>query len=73
MDITTTIIPIVLDFLPQVTADKLADYLGVITGVVALASSIAAMTPTAKDDRIMVFLQRILDALALNVGRAKDR
>lgn len=41
--------------------------------IVALASAIAAMTPTPADDTIVGRIYRVLEWLALNVGRAKDQ
>ena len=47
--------------------------LAVITGVVATASAVAALTPTPKDDGWVKKLYMLLDLLALNVGKAKDK
>ena len=47
--------------------------LGIITGVVALASAIAALTPTPKDDGWVKKAYKVVDLLALNVGKAKDK
>lgn len=44
-----------------------------ITAVVAAASAIAALTPTPKDDTWASKLYKIVDWLALNVGKAKDK
>lgn len=44
-----------------------------ITAVVAAASAIAALTPTPKDDTWAGKLYKIVDWLALNVGKAKDK
>ena len=46
---------------------------GVVTAVVALASAIAAVTPTPKDDNIVKQLYKIIDVFALNIGKAKDK
>jgi|SaaInl7_135m_RNA_FD_contig_21_1477800_length_241_multi_6_in_0_out_0_1 hypothetical protein len=43
------------------------------TAAVTLASTIAAVTKTPADDNWVSKIYRILDFLALNVGRAKDR
>ncbi len=53
--------------------DNLDTYLGVITSVVAAASAIAALTPTPADDSAVKKVYKILDWLALNVGKAKDK
>ena len=47
--------------------------IGIITGVVALASAIAALTPTPKDDNWVKKAYKVIDLLALNVGKAKDK
>ena len=47
--------------------------LQVITAVIALASAIAALTPTPKDDGVLKKLSRFIDVLALNIFRAKDK
>jgi hypothetical protein len=47
--------------------------LGILTAAVALASAVAAITPTPKDDGIVKKLYKILDLLALNVGKAKEQ
>ena len=47
--------------------------IGILTGAVALASAIAALTPTPKDDTIVGKIYKVIDLLALNVGKAKDK
>lgn len=47
--------------------------LAVITGVIAVASAVSAMTETPKDDAIVSKIKRLIDALALNVGKAKKK
>ena len=47
--------------------------LGVVTAVVAVASAVAAMTSTPKDDSWVAKAYKVLDWLALNVGKAKDK
>ena len=49
------------------------EYLAVATSVVAAASAVAALTPTPKDDAIIGKLYKIIDFLALNFGKAKDK
>lgn len=44
-----------------------------LTAVVAAASAIAAITPTPKDDSIAAKAYKIVDWLAINVGKAKDK
>ena len=45
----------------------------ILTSAVALASAVAALTPTPKDDSIVKKVYCLIDALALNVGKAKDK
>jgi hypothetical protein len=47
--------------------------LAILSGIVATASAIAALTPTPKDDGWVKKLYQLLDLLALNVGKAKDK
>jgi hypothetical protein len=46
---------------------------GILTAAVALASAVAAMTPTPKDDGIVKKLYKLIDLLAFNVGKAKEK
>jgi hypothetical protein len=46
--------------------------IGVASSVVAAASAIAALTPTPKDDTWVAKIYKIVDWLALNVGKAKE-
>ena len=52
---------------------KLTDYLEIALAVHAAASIICALTPTRKDDDILGRIYKVLEFLALNIGRAKDR
>ncbi len=45
----------------------------VLSSGVALASAVAALTETPKDDGIVKKLYKIIDLLAINVGKAKDK
>ena len=44
-----------------------------LTAIVAAASAVAALTPTPKDDSIVAKAYKVLDWVALNVGKAKDK
>lgn len=48
-------------------------YFGVVTAVIALASAIAAITPTPKDGSILAKAYNLIDLIALNIGKAKDK
>ena len=44
-----------------------------VSAVVAAASAVAALTPTPKDDSIVAKAYKVLDWVALNVGKANDK
>ena len=44
---------------------------GIVTGVVCAASIVCALTPSPKDDAMIGKLYKILEMLALNIGKAK--
>lgn len=48
-------------------------WFGVLAATVALASSIAAITPTPQKGTILAKVYGIIDLLALNIGKAKDK
>jgi hypothetical protein len=45
----------------------------IVTGVVTLAAAITAVTPTPKPGSWLSKMYLVLDILALNIGKAKDR
>ena len=47
--------------------------ISVLTMVVTVASLIAASTPTPKDDVWIGKLYKLVDLLALNIGKAKEK
>ena len=49
------------------------DILLALSAIVAAASAIAALTPTPTDDSLVAKAYKIVDWLALNVGKAKDK
>jgi hypothetical protein len=49
------------------------DILHAVTATIAAFAAIAALTPTPKDDTWAGKLYKIVDWLALNVGKAKDK
>ena len=50
----------------------IGEWIGIITGVVCLASIICALTPTPKDDAMISKLYKIVELLALNILKAKQ-
>tara|TARA_R100000315_G_C5227678_1_gene138702 strand:+ start:1370 stop:1534 length:165 start_codon:yes stop_codon:yes gene_type:complete len=51
----------------------LVNLVGVVTMIVTVASIVAASTPTPKDDEWIGKLYKLVDLLALNIGKAKDK
>ena len=47
------------------------DILAAITSIIAGASALAALTPSAKDDTALKKIRSCLDFFALNIGNAK--
>jgi hypothetical protein len=43
------------------------------TAVVALASAIAAVTPTPKEGSAWAKIYKVIDLLSINIGKAKDK
>lgn len=58
-----------MEFIP----DSLEGWMVVVSAVIAAASAIAAVTPTPKDDTVIGKMYRVVDLLALNFGRAKEK
>ena len=44
-----------------------------VSAIVAAASAVAALTPTPKDDNLVAKAYKVIDWLALNIGKAKDK
>ena len=57
----------------ETIASNIPEILQILTLIVALAASIAALTPTPKDDGIVKKIRKVIDFLALNFGNAKNR
>ena len=53
--------------------DNIGTIIDIATAIVTAASGVAALTPTPKDDPLARAAYSILDTLALNIGRAKDK
>ena len=47
-------------------------WFGIVTAAIALASAIAAVTPTPKPGTVLAKLYAVIDFLAINIGKAKD-
>ena len=52
--------------------ETISDIANIATAVISVASIIAAVTPTPKDDVWIGKAYKFLDVLALNVGKAKQ-
>jgi hypothetical protein len=48
-------------------------WFNVVTAIVALASAIAAATPTPKEGSFLSSVYKIIDFLAINIGKAKQK
>lgn len=53
--------------------EMLFNLIAIVTAVVTISSIVAALTPTPKDDVWIGKLYKLIDLLALNVGKAKDK
>jgi hypothetical protein len=51
----------------------LLKFIIICNAIVTIASLVAALTPTPKDDNFFKKVYTILDLLALNIGMAKDK
>jgi hypothetical protein len=61
-----------MDTITWILEHKL-DLINAVTAVIAAASAIAAVTPTPKDDGWAAKAYKLIDWLALNIGKAKDK
>lgn len=52
---------------------KLNEYIEVALAIHAAASALCALTPTPKDDAFLGKAYKVLEFIALNIGRAKQR
>lgn len=64
---TETIIPIIIELV------KSYPWFPVVTSVVALASAVAAVTPTPKAGSVWSKVYKVIDLFALNFGFAKNK
>lgn len=48
-------------------------YVSIGTAVIALCSAIAAATPTPKEGSVWAKVYKVIDFLAINIGKAKDK
>jgi hypothetical protein len=64
---TELLIPIVLDIV------KAYPWFPVVTSAVALASAVAAVTPTPKAGSTWSKVYKVVDIVALNFGKAKQK
>ena len=53
--------------------NKLTEYLEIALAVHAAASIICSLTSSPKDDAFLRKIYKVLEFLALNIGRAKER
>jgi len=60
-----------MEFLIEFIEDQ--PWFGVLTAAVALASSIAALTPTPPKGSFLAKAYSVINLLALNIGKAKQK
>ena len=60
-----------MDILIKLLEDN--PWFGVVTAAIALASAVAAATPTPKKGSIWAKIYGLIDWAALNIGNAKDK
>jgi|14BtaG_2_1085337.scaffolds.fasta_scaffold246355_2 hypothetical protein len=53
--------------------DMIFEYWNIFTTVVTLASMVAAVTPTKKDDEVISKIKSAINLVALNVGNARTK
>jgi hypothetical protein len=61
-----------MEIVTWILSNKL-ELINVATAIVAAASAVAALTPTPKDNGWIAKAYKLVDWLALNVGKAKDK
>lgn len=54
------------------TLDELIGYINIATAIVSVASVVASMTDTPKDDEIIGKIYKVLNVLALNFGKFRQ-
>tara|TARA_R110000737_G_scaffold257709_2_gene266319 strand:+ start:40 stop:219 length:180 start_codon:yes stop_codon:yes gene_type:complete len=51
--------------------DFITELVGLVAGIVCAASFIASVTSTPKDDELLGKLYKVIEVMALNIGKAK--
>ena len=59
----------------QILTNLLLDnqYVSIVTAVVTLASAVAATAPKPKEGTVWASLYSVINFLAINIGKAKDK
>jgi len=52
--------------------DQWPNWISGIAGLISACAVLAAMTPSKSDDRIIGWLLRIINVVAINVGKARN-
>ncbi len=60
------------DFFTWITDNK-ESVIGVLTGIVTVASIVATLTPNESDNKIVAKFSKVVSWLALNIGKAKSK
>lgn len=62
----------VSDSVVEKAADVIPDWVEVMSALFLLAGAITAVTPTPKDNAVLIVVRKFFDILALNIGGAKN-
>jgi|TARA_B100000131_G_scaffold284420_1_gene293000 hypothetical protein len=54
-------------------SDNSGEIIGILTGIVTVASLVATMTPNESDNKWVARASKVVSWLALNIGKAKSK
>jgi len=54
-------------------SDNSGEVIGILTGIVTVASLVATMTPNESDNKWVARVSKVVSWLALNIGKAKSK
>ena len=54
-------------------SDNSGEVIGILTGIVTVASLVATMTPNESDNKWVARVSKVVSWLALNIGMAKSK
>ena len=62
-----------MDTTIEVSIMDIEQLISIVTMIVTVASAIAIVTPTPMDNVVLKFIKQVLNVLALNMGKAKNK